>query len=601
MKIQLPRRGLGILLTLALAMAVGPQAVLGIVANWQFNETSGTTAADSAGNGHTGTVSGATIANPGYDGTGRCLSFDGINDQVTVADAADLDFVDTIYIDARVNFATGATPGSSIYKILEKNSSGGGVPYGVRISSGKIGLWWNGAWIEGNSLTWNLNQWYRIEIAHDGSNVTFKRDGASAGTVGNTAQTIASTGVLYIGRGIAGSERWFKGKVDGVTVDVSADGGTRVANLWPYTSTSAWNRPIGDGATTAYPAALQNLGTAPTINQANWSVAMHFAAPTDVNVYVYHDLPWGGAGLPATVKMPANAKGALGSFAAFVDDKDAWEYTQDPLKFDGYCVIFDSNGWRAHELGKLLHPVRYNQTVNHGGGLYHIYDDDASSAYASAGNYFYATDINDSMRSLVNGTGWGSGPGAKAGSRASGSTKTAGIIRAWEVTAIAGGNSTAMRHVLACAIGWGQLYEGANQGACYQWPATSCDTDWQSYVPSGIPMGSLITIPKPGKPGGVDINTLGLTPAGLALAWTLQNFGAYVVDQGGGVKNDPNTKAFLLYAEQGANAGTVNSMRSDLDVLALYLRRVTNNSPTTVGGGGAYPPSLWPVPTPVTQ
>ena len=61
----------------------------GLVAAYAFNETTGTTAADASGSGRTGTLSGATWIPSGRNG--GALSFDGINDLVTVADAASLD------------------------------------------------------------------------------------------------------------------------------------------------------------------------------------------------------------------------------------------------------------------------------------------------------------------------------------------------------------------------------------------------------------------------------------------------------------------------------------------------------------------------------
>jgi hypothetical protein len=54
-----------------------PEVPEGLVALWNFDEGSGTTAADSSGNEHDGTISGATWTSPGAEGTGSCLDFDG--------------------------------------------------------------------------------------------------------------------------------------------------------------------------------------------------------------------------------------------------------------------------------------------------------------------------------------------------------------------------------------------------------------------------------------------------------------------------------------------------------------------------------------------
>ena len=65
----------------------------------------GTTAADATGKGHTGTISGATWSTAGKNG--GALSFDGVNDWVTVADANDLDLSNGMTLSAWVN-PTGA-------------------------------------------------------------------------------------------------------------------------------------------------------------------------------------------------------------------------------------------------------------------------------------------------------------------------------------------------------------------------------------------------------------------------------------------------------------------------------------------------------------
>ena len=63
---------------------------LGLVAAYGFNAGTGTTLLDQTGKGHTGTIAGATWTAQGKFGS--ALTFDGVNDWVTVNDANDLDF-----------------------------------------------------------------------------------------------------------------------------------------------------------------------------------------------------------------------------------------------------------------------------------------------------------------------------------------------------------------------------------------------------------------------------------------------------------------------------------------------------------------------------
>ena len=73
---------------------------LGLVAAYAFSEGSGPSLADRTGTGHTGTISGATWTTQGR--FGNALTFDGVNDWVTVNDANDLDFTTAMTLEAWV-------------------------------------------------------------------------------------------------------------------------------------------------------------------------------------------------------------------------------------------------------------------------------------------------------------------------------------------------------------------------------------------------------------------------------------------------------------------------------------------------------------------
>jgi hypothetical protein len=88
----LPKLLLTVLLTSFLLVAYGnvvAQANQVPVAAYSFDEGSGTIVKDSAGN-HDGTINGATWVTAGKYGS--ALDFDGVNDLVSIANAADLDF-----------------------------------------------------------------------------------------------------------------------------------------------------------------------------------------------------------------------------------------------------------------------------------------------------------------------------------------------------------------------------------------------------------------------------------------------------------------------------------------------------------------------------
>jgi hypothetical protein len=161
------------------------------------------------------------------------------------------------------------------------------------------------------------------------------------------------------------------------------------------------------------------------------------------------------------------------------------------------------------------------------------------------------------------------GPGVGAGGvRAYGGSAIGGLIRTWEL------QEGTLRHALALAIDADQLGLGP------VWPATTQDGDAARTYAGNIPMGTLAAIPP-----SVDVERLGLTPAGLAVARALRDYGAYVVDRSGCV---------CLYAEPGAPAAAVSGLRKDVARLRSLLRVVTNNSATNVGGGGTPRAALAP-------
>ena len=75
-----------------------PPDVTGLVAAYGFEEPSGTTVSDESGTGNVGTISGATRSAAGRFGS--ALSFDGVNDWVTVPDAASLDLTTGMTLEA---------------------------------------------------------------------------------------------------------------------------------------------------------------------------------------------------------------------------------------------------------------------------------------------------------------------------------------------------------------------------------------------------------------------------------------------------------------------------------------------------------------------
>jgi hypothetical protein len=159
--------------------------------------------------------------------------------------------------------------------------------------------------------------------------------------------------------------------------------------------------------------------------------------------------------------------------------------------------------------------------------------------------------------------------GMSNGARASAISHLHGLIRTEEVA------NLKIPHTLAMGIEYEQLKSG------YVWPAKNQDWNGASVYTGTIPMGTMFVIPM-----SVNIDSLGLTPEGRALAWTLQNYGAHVLLSSGNV---------TLYAEtevEAQHSAALNKMRTAWAVLRNHLQVVTNNTSTNIAGGGtrAQPP-----------
>ncbi len=151
----------------------------------------------------------------------------------------------------------------------------------------------------------------------------------------------------------------------------------------------------------------------------------------------------------------------------------------------------------------------------------------------------------------------GSGVGTE-GVRIYGGSGLAGLWRAGEV-------HTGAWHALALSLPLEAL------APRYVWPATELSTSREASMTGPVPVGAHVVLPQ-----DVDLDAF-TTPGGRALARTLRDYGAYVVD---------HARGFALYAEPEAE-DEIDGMRADLDALRARLRCSTNNLPTQAGGPGS--------------
>jgi hypothetical protein len=315
----------------------------------------------------------------------------------------------------------------------------------------------------------------------------------------------------------------------------------------PFASNSIWNMPIGSGAQFV-PA---NLGTtshgAPGIDDER--IILKPTAPmTTVN---YSSAAWSGAnrcsatgGQYASVPMPSsyivpNGGGNSGATALMPDKRTIVQF--QPLarcNVGGYATTF-------------TRPV--------------------------------STDL------------YGAGIGGAHGG--SGLSAFGGSIRLGELRP----GQQGPRHVLKLNVyAAAHLYKCTTRSACFRWPATTADSYAVGHYGTvnnnqnlAMKMGALLAIP-----GSINISSLGLeTEPGRQMAWTLQNYGTYIVDDAWG-------SGYGLSAENGPDGSLRSQFQSDYGTpfeiaspgstawsrdffrLMKALSVVNNNSATSIGGGG---------------
>ena len=186
----------------------------GLVAAYSFNAGSGTTVADTSGNGRTGAISGASWSTQGR--FGNALSFDGINDWVTVADAPGLDLTTGMTLEAWVF----PTTNNGIRDIMIKEGSNVDI-YNLYARN------WRGR-PESNAFVGGVNRtaegavlaanvWTHVAGTYDGATLRLYINGVQAASVAISGSIATSNGPLRIG----GNSLWgefFQGRIDEVRV-----------------------------------------------------------------------------------------------------------------------------------------------------------------------------------------------------------------------------------------------------------------------------------------------------------------------------------------------------------------------------------------------
>lgn len=206
----------------------------GLVGWWKFDEGSGTTAADSSGNGNHGTLINGPTWVAGRVGSGA-LSFSGSSAQyVDFGNAASLNLTAALTMACWVKFAVVGGFGQTF---LNKNEGGG---YGIICDNtpgaNRIETFFyiNGAYANAGEAWSNYSPgtWYHICATFDGVDTKFYRDGSLKQTVARsgTISTVAYPLCAGVNPGAIYSQ-YFNGAIDDARIYNRVLNSTEIAAL----------------------------------------------------------------------------------------------------------------------------------------------------------------------------------------------------------------------------------------------------------------------------------------------------------------------------------------------------------------------------------
>lgn len=196
---------------------LSPTSNSGLVAAYSFNQGSGSTLTDSSGNNNHGSVSGANWVT-GL--AGNALSFDGVDDLVTIADANSLDLTTGMTLEAWVRPAD--RQGWST--VIAKERGGNNVGYVLYASAGTDEP------PQGSIVTASddigardrkllpLNTWSHLVTTYDGAQLRLYVNGSLVSSTAVTGAINTSSNPLRIGGNTVFSDEYFRGLIDEVRI-----------------------------------------------------------------------------------------------------------------------------------------------------------------------------------------------------------------------------------------------------------------------------------------------------------------------------------------------------------------------------------------------
>lgn len=193
-----------------------------LVAEYGFNEGTGTVLGDNSGNNLNGILNGPTWSTSGKYGS--ALSFDGTNDLVNIADASLLDLTRNMTLEAWI-YPTNLT---SYKTVLCKENGSNNFIYTLAANNNATNTtsqrpdarMANGTYVVTATGTTKLstNTWTHLAATYDGSIFRFYVNGVQVATTSINGQMGVSSGMLRIGGTTTLGNQYFAGLIDEVRI-----------------------------------------------------------------------------------------------------------------------------------------------------------------------------------------------------------------------------------------------------------------------------------------------------------------------------------------------------------------------------------------------
>ncbi len=359
---------------------------------WAFQETSGTTAANSAGGGTAGTLTGATATfqNDGTRGRVLRLNTDGVsaNSGTSFVSAGNLPAM-TLANDFTWSFWSKTTQAASSSIILGNRYNSSGADFsprefikftGTQFEWHRNGAGENVAYTAMSGTPAAPGPWIHHAVVKQGTALTYYRNGVSSGTVNITAAPANIQPLFFGGNGPSGVEQW-SGYLDDVATWTRALPVQAITGLasGTYTPATAPTIATPSGGVPAVPAAIQFPTTTTTplsddfaaasVDSLKWNTLNQGLESTVDGGYTA-STSGGALTLGGTSTHSFWAGKSIESVQRF-STRAKVTFTVDRVSLAGSGTAYRSSVWLRADANHYLH---FSQNIGEGGWTYNSND-----------------------------------------------------------------------------------------------------------------------------------------------------------------------------------------------------------------------------------